>query len=128
MTSSEKPRQFCMISQLNLIARGLSINNQKLVDLFFQPLTRKREIRVDAFLKSLSIYKKKKEEEKKDSKFEPNAQRGSRVMSIFNKRSRPAKMMLGEASSPFLHTRGWTMLKYISIQNLNQIYHAVQEL
>ena len=24
------------------------------------------------------------------------------------------------------HTSGWTMLKYISIQNLNQIYHAVQ--
>ena len=37
-------------------------------------------------------------------------------------------MMLGEASSPFSHTSDWTMLKYINIQNLNQIYHAVQEL
>ena len=55
MTSSEKPRQFCMKSQLVLIARGLLINNQKLVDLLFQPLTRKHEIRGDAFSKSLSI-------------------------------------------------------------------------
>ena len=55
MTSSEKPRQFCMKSQLILIARGLSINNQKLVDLLFQLLTRKHEIRGDAFSKSLSI-------------------------------------------------------------------------
>ena len=37
VTSSEKPRQFCMKSQLILIAGGLSINNQKLVDLLFQP-------------------------------------------------------------------------------------------
>ena len=44
-----------MKSQLILIARGLSINNQKLVDLLFQPLTRKHEIRGDAFSKSLSI-------------------------------------------------------------------------
>ena len=28
----------------------------------------------------------------------------------------------------FFHTIGWTMLKYMGIQNLNQIYHAVQEL
>ena len=28
----------------------------------------------------------------------------------------------------FFHTSGWTMLKYISIQNLNQVYHSVQEL
>ena len=49
-------------------------------------------------------------------------------MSIFTKRARPAKMMLGEASSHFVHTSGWTMLKYISIQNLNKIDHAVQEL
>ena len=55
MTSSEKPRQFCMKSQLILIPRGLSINNQKLVDLLFQPLTRKHEIRGDAFSKSFSI-------------------------------------------------------------------------
>ena len=55
MTSSEKPRQFCMKSQLILIARGLSINNQKLIDLLFQPLTRKHEIMGDAFSKSLSI-------------------------------------------------------------------------
>ena len=54
MTSSEKPFQFCMKSQLILIARGLSINNQKLVDILFQPLTRKHEIRGDAFSKSLS--------------------------------------------------------------------------
>ena len=57
MTSSEKPRQFCIKSQLILIAMGLSINNQKLVDLLFQPLTKKHEIRVDAFSKSLSIVK-----------------------------------------------------------------------
>ena len=31
----------------------------------------------------------------------PNKPCGSRVMSIFIKRARPAKMMLGEASSPF---------------------------
>ena len=49
-------------------------------------------------------------------------------MSIFTKSAQQAKMMLGEASSPFFHNSGWTMLKYISIQNLNQIYHAVQEL
>ena len=55
MTSSEKPRQFCMKSQLILIARWLSINNQKLVDLLFQPLTRKHVIRGDAFSKSFSI-------------------------------------------------------------------------
>ena len=56
MTSSEKPCQFCMKSKLILIARGLSINNQKLFDLLFQPLTRKHETRGDAFSKSLSIY------------------------------------------------------------------------
>ena len=58
MTSSEKPGQFCMKSQLILIARGLFINtcNHKLFDLLFQPLTRKREIRGDAFSKSLSIF------------------------------------------------------------------------
>ena len=56
MTSSEKPRQFRMKSQLILIAWGLSVNNQKLVDLLFQPLTRKHEIRGDVFSKSLSIY------------------------------------------------------------------------
>ena len=55
MTSSEKPRQLCMKSQLILIGRGLFINNQKLVDLLFQPLTRKHEIRGDEFSKSLSI-------------------------------------------------------------------------
>ena len=55
MTSSEKPRQFCMKSQLILIAKGLFINNEKLVDLLFQPLIRKHEIRGDAFSKSLSI-------------------------------------------------------------------------
>ena len=49
-------------------------------------------------------------------------------MSIFTKRALPAKMMFGEASSHFFHTSGLTMLKYISIQNLNKIYHAVQEL
>ena len=37
----------------------------------------------------------------KYTKFEPNAPHGSRVMSIFTKRAQPAKMMLGEASSPF---------------------------
>ena len=49
-------------------------------------------------------------------------------MKIFTKRARPAKMMFGEASSPLFHTSTWTILKYISIQHLNQIYHAVQEL
>ena len=57
MTSSEKPSQFCMKLQLILIAWGLSINNQKLVDLLFQPLTRKHEIKGDAFSNSLSIVK-----------------------------------------------------------------------
>ena len=37
----------------------------------------------------------------KKRKFEPNLPRRSRVMSIFTKRARPAKIMLGEASSPF---------------------------
>ena len=55
MTSSEKPRQFCMKSQLIQITRGLFINNQKLVDLLFQPLT-KHEIRDDAFSKTLSVF------------------------------------------------------------------------
>ena len=55
MTSSEKPRQFCMKSHLILIVRVLSRNNQKLVDLLFQPLTRKHEKWGDAFSKSLSI-------------------------------------------------------------------------
>ena len=35
--------------------KGVFIINQKLVDLLFQPLTRKHEIRGDAFSKSLSI-------------------------------------------------------------------------
>ena len=45
-----------MKSQLILFARGLSINNQKLVDLFFQPLTTKHEIRVDAFSNPLVYF------------------------------------------------------------------------
>ena len=49
MTSSEKPRRFCKKSQLISIARGLSIKNQKLGDILFQPLTRKHEIRGDTF-------------------------------------------------------------------------------
>ena len=64
-------------------------------------------------LNYISIKKKKKEKKKekakkiekrkkKYSKFEPNAKRGSRVMSIFTKRAPPAKMMLGEASSPLI--------------------------
>ena len=69
----------------------------------------------------------------KYTKFEANIPSGPRVMSIFNKRARPAKLMLGEASSLFCMHKyikfgGWTMLKYISIQNLNHIYHGVQEL
>ena len=44
-----------MKSHLHLIARGLFINNQKLGDLLFKPLTRKHERRGDAFSKSLSI-------------------------------------------------------------------------
>ena len=64
----------------------------------------------------------------KYTKFEANIPWGSRVMSIFTKRAWPVKMMLGEASSPFLHGSGWTMLKYISIQNLKWLYHGVQEL
>ena len=55
MTLSEKQRQFCMKSQMILIARGQSITNQLLVDLLFLPLTRKHEVRGDAFSKSLSI-------------------------------------------------------------------------
>ena len=55
MTLSEKQCQFCMKSQMILIARGQSITNQQLVDLLFLPLTRKHEIRGDAFSKSLSI-------------------------------------------------------------------------
>ena len=49
-------------------------------------------------------------------------------MSIFTKRSRPAKIMVGEVCLPFFHTSGWVMSKYISIQYLNQTYHAVQDL
>ena len=45
----------------------------------------------------------------------------------FSERPRPAKMMLREASSPVC-TPGWTMFKCISMQNLIQIYHVVQEL
>ena len=37
----------------------------------------------------------------KYTKFEPNIPCGSRVMNIFTKRARPAKMTLGEASLPF---------------------------
>ena len=37
----------------------------------------------------------------KYTKFEPNIPCVSRFMSNFTKRARPAKMMLGEASSPF---------------------------
>ena len=59
--------------------------------------------------------------------FEPNAPRGSRVMSIFTKRARQAKMMLGEASSPFCIPVA-SNVKYISIQNLNKLYHGNQEL
>ena len=44
-----------MKSRLILITRGLFINNQKPVDLLFQPLTRKHKLRGDAFSKSLSI-------------------------------------------------------------------------
>ena len=36
-----------------------------------------------------------------NTNFELNAQRGSRVISLFTKRARLAKMMLGEASSLF---------------------------
>ena len=56
MKSSPKPHQFCMKSQLILITRGLFINYQRLVDLLFQPLTMKPEIRGGAFSKSLSVY------------------------------------------------------------------------
>ena len=37
----------------------------------------------------------------KYAKLELNIPCGSRVMSIFTKRARPAKMMLGEASAPY---------------------------
>ena len=56
MTSSEFSRQFCIKSQLIPIARGLLINNQKLVGLLFQSLPRKHETRSGAFSKSLSIF------------------------------------------------------------------------
>ena len=55
MTSSEKPQQFGMKSQLILNTRRLFTNNQKLVDLLLEPLTRKYKIWGDAYLKSLSI-------------------------------------------------------------------------
>ena len=47
---------------------------------------------------------------------------GSRVMSIFTKRPRPAEMMFGKASSPFCVPV--SMLYCISMQNLNKIYHV----
>ena len=40
----------------------------------------------------------------KYAKSEPNVPHGLRVMSIFTKKARPAKMMLGEAASPFCIT------------------------
>ena len=49
-------------------------------------------------------------------------------MSIFIKKARPAKMMLGEASSSFCISVARQCSKYISLQNLNKIYHEVQEL
>ena len=39
----------------------------------------------------------------KYAKFDQNIPTGSRAMSIFTKRPRPAEMMLGEASSPFAY-------------------------
>ena len=70
MTSSKKPRQFGMKSQLNLIARGLFINNHNLFDLSFKPLTRKHEIRGDAFSKSLSIVSTKIYDKRDDFDFD----------------------------------------------------------
>ena len=64
----------------------------------------------------------------KNAKFYQNIPCGSRVISVYTKRARPVKMMLGKASSLFWIDSGWTTLKYISIQNLKQIYHGVQEL
>ena len=40
----------------------------------------------------------------KYTKFEANISWGSRVVSIFTEKARPAKMMLGEASSSFCMT------------------------
>ena len=45
------------------------------------------------FLDNVKMYKYKK--------FDHNMPCGSRIMSIFTKRPRPAEMVLGEASSPF---------------------------
>ena len=64
----------------------------------------------------------------KYTKFEPNILGVSRVISIYTNRARPAKMMHGESLVIVVHISGWTMLKYVRKENLNQIYHAVQEL
>ena len=45
------------------------------------------------FVQTVKLYKQ--------AKFDENKPCGSRVMSIFTNRARLAKMMLGEASSPF---------------------------
>ena len=51
--------------------------------------------------------------------------RGSRAMNIFIKRAQPAKLMLGEAPSPFcIPVAGH---KYISIQNLNKIRGLIKK-
>ena len=60
-------------------------------------------------------------------KIEPNIPHHPRVMRIFTKRPWSAKMMLGENCHRFAYQ--WLdNVKYISKQNLNQKYHAVQEL
>ena len=51
---------------------------------------------------------------RKYTKFEPNMSCGSRVMSIFTKRARPAKMMLDEASSiSFIPVAGQCQNAYV---------------
>ena len=84
---------------------------------------------VYCFVKLLFVVKKKKKKKKKAKKKKKKKKkkksipRGSRVMNIFIKRTRPAKSLV-----TVFYISGWVMLKYISIQNLNKIYHAVQEL
>ena len=60
--------------------------------------------------------------------YEVNIPRDSGVMSIFTKRAQPAKMRLGETSSPFCMAVAGQCLKYISIQNLKWLYHGAQEI
>ena len=63
------------------------------------------------------------------TKFEANIPSGPRVMSRdFQKKSSTGQTDAWWSLVTVLHTSGWAMLNYISVQDLKQIYQAVQEL